>query len=879
MTKQHEDHIEDYGSKIGQVEVTIGPQFLNHFSENLYSSPNKAFEELVSNSWDAGATSVNIHVDKDLTDESTIVWVLDNGVSMDLSGLQGLWSVAQSSKRDRPPVKGRRPIGKFGVGKLATYILANKLTYVCKAADGVVRTVTMDYSRIDEIGGQGEKPQLFTSGLPLDVKELNETDLQSLLDDIPSGAKIKELLDKGIPKPPAPTDWEDEYGGEDPPANDSPKTWTLALLTSLKPAGKKMKVGWIRRMLRAALPLGSSISIVFNSESLESSKIDIPVEREWVIGKGLGINSVTLTDKSGNEVTRKIIEFESPYPHVQIEGTEGKITGKVRLFKARISGGKSDDIESSNGFFINILGRVINPQEAYFGLKNLNHSAWAKFRATVRNDALDSKLAVTREDLKENLDLDFFKAFLLSLFNKARNEHDSIKRAAWPDVAEVLTDRWGLVPLEPLRQVLTGGLGSETGLPQFIDTSNVTDASSLIEGLESDEEQFSASLIKEVSFANLLPTEPLVKYDLGNRKVVINKDHPFTVEHGETHEEQMVLRDTAVVDLLTHTYMLSIGVDSEILRQILEYKDQVFRLLAQVNRRTGPQIAALLEAATDHAKGLERIVGDALEYLGFVVQRLAQPGQPEGVAIAPLTPTSNSKDGTDDDYIAVNYKFTYDAKSSGKGKAQTGNLNIAGLARHRKDYEADHTLVVAPDYQVATALIEECEVNGITPMRARDLAKLLKTAMTVGPLDLNEFRFVFGFKHPDTVTAWVNAFCAKAESLPRLPLDLFLSALADIGYRGVNPIHISVIADRIGRLSSGGKQPRLADVKSIVSGLQVLVPQLIRIGHDNNVFLSTSPLKLREAIHKQLKAIPDGLHYTPVSKQIEKEGQTKTIYE
>ena len=42
--------------------ISIGPRFLELFSENLYSSPNKAFEELVANSWDAEASAVYISI-------------------------------------------------------------------------------------------------------------------------------------------------------------------------------------------------------------------------------------------------------------------------------------------------------------------------------------------------------------------------------------------------------------------------------------------------------------------------------------------------------------------------------------------------------------------------------------------------------------------------------------------------------------------------------------------------------------------------------------------------------------------------------------------------------------------------------------------------
>ena len=41
-------------------------KIIDLFSEGLYSSPNKAIEELVANSFDAGATTVHIMMSNDL---------------------------------------------------------------------------------------------------------------------------------------------------------------------------------------------------------------------------------------------------------------------------------------------------------------------------------------------------------------------------------------------------------------------------------------------------------------------------------------------------------------------------------------------------------------------------------------------------------------------------------------------------------------------------------------------------------------------------------------------------------------------------------------------------------------------------------------------
>ena len=52
----------------------------------------------------------------------------------------------------------------------------------------------------------------------------------------------------------------------------------------------------------------------------------------------------------------------------------------------------------------------------------------------------------------------------------------------------------------------------------------------------------------------------LVKYEVSTRRIVVNRNHPFAEEHGETSEELRLLRDAALVDLLTDAFMADQGI-------------------------------------------------------------------------------------------------------------------------------------------------------------------------------------------------------------------------------------------------------------------------------------------------------------------------------
>jgi hypothetical protein len=834
------------GNEVDQVDVNIGPRFLNLFSEHLYSSPNKAFEELVSNSWDAGAEAVYIGVPDSLSSPESALWVLDDGQSMDVDGFRALWSVATSNKRLTPTINGRHQIGKFGVGKLATYILANQLTHICKASDGQIRAITMDFRVIDHAA---QSSALHIEKLPLAVRELSLADLTTLLSSSDAGNAALALINAGVPRLAQAPDYENEFGlpDEKPPAKKG--TWTLVVLSALKSEGRKLQQGWIKRILRSALPLGTTISVKFNTEVLYSSKSTKDIEAEWVLGPNLGIDALTLEDGTEALVTG----HAKPYPHVEIAGL-GIVTGRGRIYKSKLSGGKSDQIEASNGFFVNVLGRVIKPEDPYFGIDNLSHSAWAKFRATIRSDGLDKRLSVNRESISESPELYIVRALLKKLFNKARAAHDAAIQAGWPDAGAVLTEKWGSIPFEPLMRVVSERL---SGIPPgFVDTSKVADLAAEQRHWETITPN---DAIRDVTVEDGATEDRLVKYDLATRRIVVNGNHPFSREHGTTQEQLRLLRDTALVDLLTQAYMTDIGIPDDRLKEISDYRERAYRLVAQVGRRSAAQIATLLVEATNHAKGFERIVGDALEHIGFSVSRLGASGEPEGVATAPITAAF----GTVEDKKRL-YKFTYDAKSSQHGKVSTQNIGFAGLARHRADYQADHTLVVAPEFADG-ALQKEATSSNVTPIRAKDLAALVMLTVGFGPLDLAQFRTIFDLHDPDGVAEWIKQLEAAQKKLPQLPLDTIIQAL-DVIIKD-NPdrpdaLSCDLVAEQCRKLLTNKNFPSKFDVAKAIRGLALTVPNIIGIADSGfEITLSASPTKIKEALAIQLNNVPADIKF------------------
>ena len=153
-------NLTNIGTEIDKINVEISYKIIELFSAGLYSSPNKAFEELICNSYDAFATKVSVYISPDLSSEDAYIMVVDNGEGLSQEEFKGLWKIGESNKRKTPERdKKRLQIGQFGIGKLSTYILARKLTHISFKSGKYLMT-TMDYGAISAATSSVELPEI-----------------------------------------------------------------------------------------------------------------------------------------------------------------------------------------------------------------------------------------------------------------------------------------------------------------------------------------------------------------------------------------------------------------------------------------------------------------------------------------------------------------------------------------------------------------------------------------------------------------------------------------------------------------------------------------------------------------------------------------------
>ena len=394
------------GNETDKIEVRLSYKIVELFSEGLYTSPNKAIEELVANSFDAGAQTVHVSLSSNLHDQDATIVVFDDGEGMDQEGLKHHWLIGMSNKRKLSTLpRDRQQIGKFGIGKLATYVLSNRLTHISKCSDKYFST-SMDYQTIDRRVDQEIEPKV---PIKLALRELTENEAEQAVErwiKTPAFKAAKTVL----------------FGKE------SPATRTLSIMSSLKPKVHEIKPGTLGWILCTALPLRPDFQIWLNDQKLKSSKASKDLLQRWILGKDLtklprpGPKQIT-AQEDANAVKSSEHRYGLDVPEL------GRITGYVETYKDLLTGGKSDEIGRSYGFFVYVYGRLLNVDDGHFGISpdELRHGTFGRFRLVVHMDGLDKGLRSNREAVGEGPLLGTAQDVLRAIFNAARRtieKHD-----------------------------------------------------------------------------------------------------------------------------------------------------------------------------------------------------------------------------------------------------------------------------------------------------------------------------------------------------------------------------------------------------------------------------------------------------------------------
>jgi Histidine kinase-, DNA gyrase B-, and HSP90-like ATPase len=794
------------GRKTDEVVVSISYRIIELFSGGLYSSPNKAIEELVTNAYDALASDVRLLVPANVAAEDATIWVIDNGESMDVSGLHELWQIASSNKRRDEDTRPRRPIGRFGIGKLATYVLAQQLTHVCKK-DGRYLAITMNYAAIPHDTDASTHP------VALEVRELTDDEARAALQPL-----------KGFEGGVAAYDWLFD--------DDAPASWTAAAMSQLKPLARDLKLGRLRWILSTALPMSPQFLLQLNGKRVASAVERREVLNTWTVGRD---------DEAAQRMELESGQDEAGY-YVTFDGL-GKVRGTAKVYETELTTGKAAEQGRSHGFFIKVRGRLLNLDDALFGIRALSHTTFARFWMEVEADGLDDFLRSTREAVLDAPPVDQLREYLIAKFNEARAFYTNYLRRQEEETR--LSTRIGKTPgslsRRPLFNAIVKGLEGAVELTLIDVPQGLGDEERgrLVEKLEASLET-ADGLIRNVEMAPLGTDRYLAAYDALTQTVKVNVLHPFFANYASHYHSPEPFELVAVAEILTEAYLLD-ELPSSAVHALIDRRDRFFRELVFSGEQQGaPVVAQMLRDAKTNETELEHALSIAFRSLGFEVSKIGGKGKPDGLARARLGVRSTAAEGRDD------YQITFDAKSSGHDRVKAKTIGVSTLARHRSDYKAEFAVVVAPDFEGAdddkSALSKECGKEHVTPIRVDDFALLVNIAATrqLGYTRLREL-----FENCHNVTAshdWIHGLLS--EEPEEIPVVQLLETIWELMEANPDPVTFGGLQVALRYKSI---DVRVQQLQEWVQSLKSLAPGFISVD-DSTVMLDSNVDKVLDVV-------------------------------
>ena len=828
-------------NKIDDIPVHLSYTIVDLFSEDLYSSPNKAIEELVSNSFDAGAQNVHVLFSSDHAKDAAIA-VIDDGQGMGPKELKQHWRIGKSGKRELPRLpRGRKQIGKFGIGKLATYVLANSLTHISKVG-AKYYLASMDYRRIDK-----------NADIDVGSEELIKIPLYERTAE-EAKQKIRQWIEHT------------DFTTADMPlfGPNSPDSWTVTVMSDLKAKAGEIKEGKLRWVLRTALPMRPDFSIWLKGENLQPSKINKDLLKRWTIGKDL-INLHRERLKS----IKKSVDRKLPDEHrfgIYVPGL-GRVTGYAEAYKEKLTDSKSDEIGRSHGFFVYVYERLINAEDDHFGIlsSDLRHGTFVCFRLVVHMDGLDGALRSNRESIGDSDQLDIAREVLRAIFNIARNKIEEYHRNEKPGakLASNLAASPASLSRRPIVD-LTRAVAKGDKKSRYLIVPNYA---------PKEQEAFLADLDQRAQDAKQFVTgvdidndgllhDVMVKFNVETGRLQLNRPHPFVDTFRDTFTNKncgQSLEPLLMAEVLAEAHFHLIGIKQDKIDKFLSMRDQLLRDLA--NKSGRPSVSSVAEDllnASSHPTPLEKSVVAAFCMLGFKAEHIGGPNEPDGVAIANLSAHKKAR---------RSYKVSLEAKStkSGRGKVSAKTVGVSGVVRQRDKYACDHSLVVGPGFHASShksALGKEIQADRRNTKRNKmprtiTLIEIAKLAVLVKlrpkkQITLSQMRKLFQTcVLPHESAEWIK----KVQNMPNtkpLPHRRIIEAIGSLQKDfSTEPVAYGDLRVNLSRLEPPIIYHTNGEVRVICEGMAALAP--------NAISVTRNAVALEQSVENAIDDIKNGM--------------------
>ena len=672
---------------VGEVILQVDYQIIEHFSEHLYDSPNKAVEELVANSFDAFATEVRVFTPGPYTANRVIVW--DNGESMDVEGLQQLWWIAKSPKLNGDRVeeregKTRKIIGKFGIGKLASYSVGEVISHVCRHR-GEFYLVSVDYGQIEGTGDASPVSSLNPIRAPV-IRLQRE----------PTIDLVKGLFDT----PPPSIDM--MLNGD---------SWTFAIIEELKVDDlSSRRLMWV---LGNGMPLRPDFTIEVNEDKVQS-KLNKQAVINWDFGSKEVVDAVRSRWDDAvekNEVS-SIVEFGSSSGLDPNESTKkipfaqfahlGLVWGHVRLFDETLLKYRSADHGRSHGFFLVVRGRLLNPDDEKLFLPDPSFQTFYRSQFIIHADDLDDNLLADRQRLRTGgpavQELELLQKALAGIARTTVEARDAER--------EISQSTRSILPV-----------GSRT---YYRDPLNAL----LLKAPIEDVSDFDPATVG-VERKHLGESARISEVALKEGEFHVNTGHPYysvlAKRAGQSRAAREFLRTFdlfAISERLLEGHLLDIGIPEKDVAEVVAWREGLFRQLADSYDRTPEIVTEMDRTSYVGNREFEKALRDVFADMGFSAKHDGRSGQKDVLVVATVGPES--------------YKFIVEAKGS-KNDVDNEAAKVGAAANHRDQAGAGHAVVVArrfvgfgPDKDdKSAALYQECKsTEGVSMMEIEALEEV-----------------------------------------------------------------------------------------------------------------------------------------------------------
>ena len=728
MTETLTDHIADAGESDGAVDVTVEYEIVRLLSEQLYASPLKAIEELVVNSWDADATECRVYhapnVSKNPPEMFAVVF--DNGSGMTREQLEALWVVGSSPKR-RDTTDAARPrkwIGKFGIGKLASYAVAEHATYITRGSDGGIRALTVHFADF-ETRRVGQKDERDPVRLPV-RKYATVGDLAN----VPGFLAAAEHVELDIQ------------------ALEALESWTLVVLEGPKAKVGEVTLGRLNWVLGTAMPSVSDFALILNGERVVSAK----VRAEPVVAFSVTeLDPQRIADLS--EVTKQDWRVEGDA--LVCTAFPSGISGQLAVYQHTIyrAHAKSEDLARSEGFFIRVRKRLVAYNDPLFGLTPRVYEVFNRFVAELEADDLDQYIKAPRDDVEEVDGIRTFRELLRELFNEARE-----RWAAW-STAQQVRGKEGertYVQTRLVERPIADALSRET-----VDMSTVPWTYLRTQVPEDDLTELISDLYAEGPARTLKyryryrdggAQRPMVEFDPTERTFWLNADHDLVVEYSDKPDARRLLETLVTAEAMLEIYLREIDLPEAVVEHALQRRDQLLRSLSEDEMYSLAGVASALRDAANSSESLEIAFVAAVRSLGFSARHIGGSGTPDGTA----------------EWAAVSddmKTYTLEAKSSGD-VPELSNIDFGAIAEHNARTGIDRCWLLAPEYPGRdrgdnSAVAWRSKVTGASCWTIETLAKVVEKAEARHVTAEQISKIVQEASTPDDVESRVDALLAE----------------------------------------------------------------------------------------------------------------------